>query len=96
MGQNHWKLKQKSVIAATAATLLPHLKYLILKAFRQICGSSGSNDGILIAENIVFYRRKQRFLLGKIIERIKNDTKDDAVALPLWISDTSAQISGTS
>ncbi len=63
---------------------------------REQCGSSGSNDGILIAEDIVFYRRKQRFLLGKIIERIKNDTKDDAVKLPLWISGTSAQISGTS
>jgi len=63
---------------------------------REQCGSSGSNDGILIAENIVFYRRKQRFLLGKIIERIKNDTKDDAMALPLWISGTSAKISSTS
>ncbi len=31
------------MIAATAATLLPHLNYLILKAFQQICGSSGSN-----------------------------------------------------
>jgi hypothetical protein len=38
-----WENRANSIIAATAATLLPHLKYLILKAFQQICGSSGSN-----------------------------------------------------
>jgi len=31
------------LFAAIAATLLPHLRYHILKAFQQICGSSGSN-----------------------------------------------------
>jgi hypothetical protein len=38
-----WENRANSIIAATAATLLPYLKHLILKAFQQTCGSSGSN-----------------------------------------------------